>query len=355
MTSSSLRQVAARLSALLCVSAVLLSAACGGKHGKGDAGADAAGSGGAGSGGAGSGGAGSGGAGASGATGVSDAGSAGNPAVDATDGAEVADGGSTVDADASGGDGGVDRLDASADASDAPAGVVCTGGRSVRTDQEYQALVAEHCAEITGSLSISTTGGPTITLSPALAELTKIGGDLRVHAIPGLKSMAAFSHLESVGGTLAIYTNDDLTSLDGLEHVRSAKAVQLNATNPLLSSVSGLANLETVETTFILYAPVTSLQGWHLKSVTNTFFIAGTHLTSLAGLEHVTSLGGLEVGQNPDLASLGPLLTWPKGAVKSFTFSNNAKLPQCQVDAFTTAQGVACITCTNNNGTGTCN
>jgi hypothetical protein len=354
MKSSSLRQLAARLGALLCVSAVLLSPACGSKAGKGDAGVDGgagsddAGSAAAGNGGAGSGGAGSGGAGASGAAGLSDAGGA---AVDATDAPEapLADAGSTADADAAGGGGGTD-------ASDAGAGVVCFGGRTVRSDQEYQALVAEHCAELTGGLFISsTTAGPTLTLSPPLVELTKIGGDLRVHALPGLKSMAAFSHLESVGGTLAIYTNDDMESLDGLERLRFANGVQLNSTNPLLASVSGLANLETVGSTFILYAPVKSLQGWHLKSVTGAFFIAGTRLGSLEGLEHVTSLGGLQVANNPDLASLGPLSKWPKGAVKTFSVNDNPKLPQCQVDAFTTAQGVACATCTNNTGTGTCN
>jgi hypothetical protein len=192
-----------------------------------------------------------------------------------------------------------------------------------------------------------------LAISPGLDELTKIGGDLRVHSIPGLNSMAAFSRVESVGGSLAIYSNTELESLDGLEHLRSvAKSVQLNSTNTSLGSAAGLANLETVGETIMLYAPVKSLQGWHLKSVRYTFFIAGTLLTSLAGLEHVTSLGGLTISHNADLSSLTPLVTWPKGAVgASFTIDNNPKLPQCQVDAFATAQAVACPGCVNNNPT----
>jgi hypothetical protein len=253
---------------------------------------------------------------------------------------QIAVGGQPDDAGAS--DGGA--LDSGANS-----GVVCVGDRIVTTDQQYQSLLAEHCSELTGGLHIFTTGAP--ATAPGLDELTKIGGDLRVHSVPGLKSMTPFSHVESVGGSLAIYSNTEMESLDGLERLRSVgQAVQLNSTNTSLASVAGLANLETVGESFTLYAPATSLEGWHLKSVRYSFFIAGTHLTSLAGLEHVTSLGAFVVSHNDDLSSLAPLLVWPKGAVgASLSVDNNPKLPQCQVDSFVTAQGIACPGCVGNN------
>jgi hypothetical protein len=258
--------------------------------------------------------------------------------------ADAADGPSTDVADTSapteaGADGPVDAPDAG--------GVYCVGDRIITTAEQYQALVAEHCNGISGGLHMS----GDFAVSPGLDELLTIGGDLRLHSLPALKSMSAFSRVEGVGA-LAIYQNDNLESLDGLEHLRYvAGLVQLNASNPALVSVAGLANLETVGETFTLNAPAKSLKGWHLKSVRSAFGIAATRLTTLEGLEHVTSLGALSVANNANLASLGPLSTWPKHTAGNLSINTNPLLPQCQVDTFVVAQDVACTNCAGNNPT----
>ena len=126
-------------------------------------------------------------------------------------------------------------------------------------------------------------------------------------------------------------------------------------------SLHGLQSLTSVGADLeIINIGLTSLTGLEgLKQVTGALSIVNTDIASLSELQNVTSVRGtLGISLNDSLTSLGPLHDWRSNAVSGLiAISFNAGLPQCEVDAFALSQenaGCNEVSCTNNDGTGTC-
>jgi hypothetical protein len=127
------------------------------------------------------------------------------------------------------------------------------------------------------------------------------------------------------------------TSLDGLQDLTSVSNDLYIGENAGLESLSGLEDL---------------------TSVGRLDIVINGALTSLSGLEGLTSVDTLAIGVNGELTSLGPLHDWPSNTVSGgIEISFNARLPQCEVEAFDSAQVNAACTessCSFNDDTATC-
>jgi hypothetical protein len=130
--------------------------------------------------------------------------------------------------------------------------------------------------------------------------------------------------------------------------------VSYDSLHGLQSLTSVGADLEIINVGLI---SLTGLEG--LTQVAGALSIINTDIASLRELENVTSVGGiLGISLNDSLTTLGPLHDWPSNAVSGLiAISFNAVLPQCEVDTFAEYQenaGCNEVSCTGNDGTGTC-
>jgi hypothetical protein len=97
---------------------------------------------------------------------------------------------------------------------------------------------------IAGSLIIS---GADITDLSGLANITSIGGDLRIEANPILTNIDGLQNITSIGGSLFLLNNPALTNVDGLQDLNTLGGNRLFLlNNPLLTNIDGLQNLSSV-------------------------------------------------------------------------------------------------------------
>ncbi len=252
----------------------------------------------------------------------------------------------------------------------------------------------------------------------ALENLTSVGEDLLIIYNPALTSLVGLENLTSVGGNLIIENNDFLTSLVALNNLTTVNGLGILYNNALTNceALWLLFNIETIGTegSYIVPNTVTGscnhqicgavqwgdtmigvpflvtddedvadlLLGWNpynvrveLSDLSECEIIAGSlqiiasNLTSLTGLENLTSMGGgLEIIFNPNLTSLVGLENINSiGRLQNSFFPytpgflsirENDVLPNCEVEWLRENIGVGNIggeiTIENNTGTGTC-
>jgi hypothetical protein len=169
----------------------------------------------------------------------------------------IGDSGETGAVDTGGGDtapDGVDSGDSGGETgldSDAPY-VACEGSRTVTTQAEFDALVAERCASLDGDLWIDPEIPLELDLSQPLAGLEQIGGDLRLDHVGG--SFLSLPALTAVGEKVS------WGAASGLESA-SIQAPALVAAEALTIDCRGygelpelfdLSGLETLEDLYLL-------------------------------------------------------------------------------------------------------
>nr|MEE4268391.1 hypothetical protein [Candidatus Krumholzibacteria bacterium] len=157
---------------------------------------------------------------------------------------------------------------------------------------------------------------PVVDLSP-LKDLIMVSGSLRIDNIDSLESLASLANLRSVGkdffvghndnirtlaplqnlasvGNLYVQDNDRLKNLNGLQAIDFAPVKYLQiANNDSLMDLSGLENM-------------TQLNG---KSGLGIEISGNARLSSLNGLNNLSSTSALKLDQNPALADISPLRT----------------------------------------------
>ena len=152
----------------------------------------------------------------------------------------------------------------------------------------------ENMISIDGGLIIGcyTQGNPALTSLEALAGVINVGGDLVIIETNSLEDLTGLEGVTSIGGNLQIWWNHSLMSLSGLNNLNTVGgdlSIGINFYgdlhgNPTLASLTGLGDLTSV--------------GGGLE------IIANNALTSLSGLEGLTSLDGLTIRSNNSLTSL---------------------------------------------------
>ena len=221
------------------------------------------------------------------------------------------------------------------------------------------ALGAELCNRVQGSLTIeeSSSGGIT-TLDPlgdlieigasltvrtnstlrfidGLANVTNVGGSVVVTGNPQLQDILGLTNLASITGSLIIYGNDSLSNLDGLAllaevgggvTISGNKALaqidglaginEVNGNlqisqNPSLANIDGLVNVGAVDGTLTISqnAGIRNLDGLGaLTSAQNITLTQNDKLDDLTGLDNLSVVNGLfAIGQNATLRYVAPL------------------------------------------------
>jgi hypothetical protein len=240
--------------------------------------------------------------------------------------------------------------------------------------------------------------------NPALTSLAGLAGftdpttvDVRFNK--KLTNIAALSSMKSVQGDLVIMQNDALTSLNGLQNLTTVTGYIDIGENPLVTTLAPLAGVHgKLAGLFVSGSGLVDLHG--LEGITGTQYGLGigtsnwnenqvgtAGLTSVRGLEGITSVGMLTIRNNEDLVNLSGLanlktveydvvirgnaaltklaglygITSIGGQLAIF---ENPLLPNCEAVAFATHLNTTCgpnevvcqdvCTCPGNNGTGTC-
>jgi hypothetical protein len=140
------------------------------------------------------------------------------------------------------------------------------GNVILRSQAEVNAFGTNYpdCATITGNLLI----GDDFSLGSNISDLSPLAG------------------ISEVTGGLSISYNNVLTNLDDLENLTSIGTGLTISENPSLVSLDGLSNMVPVESEFLL-------------NINNN-----ETLSSLAGLEGITSVGVLSISYNPLIINL---------------------------------------------------
>ncbi|MHC1777728.1 MAG: T9SS type A sorting domain-containing protein [Lentimicrobium sp.] len=140
------------------------------------------------------------------------------------------------------------------------------------------------CSDLQGNVSIN---GDDIFNLTAFSGVSSISGDLNIgryyndtpYGNPVLTSLTGFENLTRIGGTLLIIRNDTLTSLSGLDNLSSIG-------NDLLIGVSYVFTPKNMEALTSIHALGS------LTSIGGEMYISSTSMSSLTGLDNVSTIGG---------------------------------------------------------------
>jgi len=179
------------------------------------------------------------------------------------------------------------------------------------------------CTEIEGDVTII---GDDITDISSLNVITTIGGNLVIgtpggwNANPALVNLSGLENLNSIGGDLSLESNGILTSLSGLESLSAIGGSLWIRGNLLLDSITSLGSLTSIGgglyigtqswAGYLLGNPLlTSLDGLEgITSLTHLSIIDNNSLPDLTGLDNLQSISGsLTIGANETLSSLAGL------------------------------------------------
>lgn len=185
---------------------------------------------------------------------------------------------------------------------------------------------------IGGSLIIRSTTN--MSSLAGLGSLDSIGGSLSIFNTWGLTNLSALGSLKLIRGDFAFYDNHGVSDLNGLTALARVNGRVDIFSNPEMTSLNGLNNLTNIGGSLQIAQNIalTSLNGLNgLKSVGGDVVIGGfnpqinTVLSTLAGLDQLTSVGGLLwILYNPALQNvngLGSLTT-----VNRLSITNNSNL-----------------------------
>jgi hypothetical protein len=208
----------------------------------------------------------------------------------------------------------------------APPGVDCEflSDIDIKTQAEFDDLVAEGCATIDVSVTIS---GKEIASLSGLEPLREVKGDL-VLAVRSVTDASPLVNLERVEGTLTI------------DHMGEVGKLNLSS----LSYVGGLFSVSSNAKITELRCPLL------VEAVDGLSVVENTALVTIS-MDKLTTADKLTMFGNGELLTFGglPSLT----TVDFVNISMNAKLPQCEVDDLETRIGV-CQNCQNNDAAATC-
>ena len=245
-----------------------------------------------------------------------------------------------------------------------------TGSLTIRMDtdagDDMTSLAPLACLEeITGDLTIEDTQH--LSNLDGLDRLGHLGGSLEVQRNAALAQVDALAALRKVDGSeLVLDHNSALTSVAGLSGITYVPGFFDLGFSPLLTDLTGLDHLREVGGPFQLRA-LGVIDCTHLESLTtvgsngnrggNLYLAQDPSLQTLHGLEHLVKVGcGLYIISNPALLTLTALNTlhlvgfsYPE----MWNIANNARLPQCQVDALQQRFSASCA-CGSNSGSGSC-
>ena len=270
---------------------------------------------------------------------------------------------------------------------------------TLSTQAEVNSFVANcSCTEVPGDLVIS---GTDITDLTPLANLTSIGGQLRIQRNTALTSLNGLEGISSIGEYLFIFLNHGLINLSGLNNLTSAGGLGIGSEDAL-TSLQGLESLMTIdeflEITFCdnlaslealenlnnvgdyLYIAhtesLTSLKGIENAQIENYINLYRNHalldltnisntsltgrliiddnnaLTDLTGLENITAAGSLEIYDNDGLTSLEGLENFAS-ITDDLIIRDNPLLDDCCAihELLNTPGAIGVSTTINNNNT----
>jgi hypothetical protein len=210
----------------------------------------------------------------------------------------------------------------------------CNGHDAITCTGDYESAYAEHCAIITGTLTVNRDGS-----LPLLHSLEEVTGDLIfwLSSMPSLTS-ASIDSLLYVGGHLGIYGEDlnhplNSVSFDSLSHVGGTLSFDGNSA---LTSIS-LDSLTDVGEglTFAHNYALTSIILDRLTAIGGTLQVDfNTELVDFS-FDSLTNIGGLRITDNSRLTSFSlEGLSTIGGIVQIW---GNDSLCQSNVDSFVSA------------------
>jgi hypothetical protein len=165
----------------------------------------------------------------------------------------------------------------------------CRGNRTISSRDEYLALLAEACTEITGDLTISQDSD--LATLPSLTTLTRVNLQLIISDNPSLTSFPALPALELVGTRFIVENNPALTSLPAAPRLASVGTHFIVRNDLALTSLPALPELEVVGDLLVEDNPVlTSLPDLPKLGAVGTLSIARSPLHDLSGLAGVQSV-----------------------------------------------------------------
>lgn len=196
---------------------------------------------------------------------------------------------------------------------DAPVVVDTIRGNVFISNQEQlDEFVSQNIKTINGDLTISPiseNGTVDISDLSALDELDSITGSLIIRQTRGLSSLNGFEGIRFLGGSLFVEYNQDLSSLNGLNNLTKAVTVQVLG-NPKLQNIDAIGGLNNVRTLNISRnTQLTQLTTFSDLTQVSFLVIAGnTQLNSLQGLENIQNSSEiLSILRNPNLTDLSGL------------------------------------------------
>ncbi len=224
--------------------------------------------------------------------------------------------------------------------------IVCFGDFFLETEAQLSSLAARNCTVLTGSLYVWDSQLQTLA---GLETIREIQGDVYVLGGPNLISLRGLDGLTTIGGSLVLGANSTLTrlgsqedqeglhrltsiaghldisqvalgNLQGLEQLADIGGRAQIAQNPNLVSLDGLSALVSVGGGFesrvwgmAIGANPALLDLSGLESLTSIHERLDVHdndqLTSLAGLNRLSSVPTISVFNNPELTNLNALLS----------------------------------------------
>lgn len=186
------------------------------------------------------------------------------------------------------------------------------------------------CSVIEGDVWIH---GNDITNLNGLSVLTEIGGNVDIDSTH-LLSLQGLNHLTVIGGCLQFFANNLLNNLIGLDSLNqisgpiyiSFSGIENFLGMPQISSIGGLELYQTGITSLAGLEGLTSING-------NLNIIHCYPLDSLSGLENVKSINGFLQISLSAIQSLSGLDSINPNSINNLVITSNPYLTQCDVES----------------------
>ncbi len=180
-------------------------------------------------------------------------------------------------------------------------GEVCSGDYIFMSQAELDIFTP--CPNFDGNITIE---GEDITDLSALAPLQTITGSLEIDNCPILTTLNGLENFTSAGANLYLINNDNLADISALNNLQAVGEEMAIVYNTFLTDLSPLSNLASVTNLILLDIPVTTLTGLeNLTSVAFIFISNNPQLTDISALSNVpTFLTGLNIEFNPVLTNI---------------------------------------------------
>jgi len=169
-----------------------------------------------------------------------------------------------------------------------------------------------------------------LTNIDSLANLTLVGGELRIHSNPSLINVDGLANLDSVGHRIDIQSNTSLTNLNGLANLAYANEFFYLQHNCALTNINGLASLISVGGNLEIEDndALTNLDGLtSLTSVGGALTITANAITNVDSLANLNSVGNIIIDGNNALTNLDGLVNL--NSINNTRVTDNDTLTDC--------------------------